>query len=213
MRQLTSRQREILTFIQDYQQRQGLPPTQQEIADGLGIAHRIAVRDHLRALARKQAIDFIEGRSRGIRVLGAASPVPAGLPLIGSIAAGRPLIAPENVEELLAADPGWFRPRAHFLYRVSGDSMIGAHILDGDLAGIHAQPEARNGQIVAARIEDAATGDETITLKRYRQQGAEVWLSSENPDYAPIRVDLAQQRFQIEGIFAGLIRRSGQAGP
>lgn len=209
MRALTPRQREILAFIQDFQQREGLPPTQQEIADGLGIAHRIAVRDHLRALAKKQAIDFIEGRSRGIRVRAAGEPPAAGLPLIGSIAAGRPLIAPENIEALLPVDPSWFRPRASFLYRVRGDSMTGAHILDGDLAGIHAQPEARNGQIVAARIEDAATGDETVTLKRYRQDGGTVWLCSENPQYAPIRVDLALQKFQIEGVFVGLIRRDG----
>jgi repressor LexA len=204
---LTARQRQVLEFIRTHQLRYGLPPTQQEIADGLGIAHRIAVRDHLRALARKGAIDLQEGTARGIRILMAEeAQAPEGLPLIGSIAAGQPLIAPENVEALLPVDAGFFRPRASFLYRVRGDSMIGAQISDGDLVALHAQPEAYNGQIVAARIEDAATGDETITLKRFRREGSLVWLHSENPAYDPIRVDLERQRCQIEGIFVGLIR-------
>jgi repressor LexA len=212
MSSLTHRQRQVLEFIEEYQASRHRPPTQQEIADGLGIAHRVAVRDHLLALARKGAIAFAEGSARGIRLLARAEANPAArqLPLIGSIAAGQPLIAPENVEALLPVQADFFRPRASFLYRVRGDSMSGAQIADGDLVALHAQPEAQPGQIIAARIEDAATGDETITLKRYRPgRGAErglVWLHSENPEYAPIRIDLATQRFQIEGLFVGLIR-------
>jgi repressor LexA len=155
--------------------------------------------------------------ARGIRLLEAAEQaltLQYELPMIGRIAAGTPLTANENIEERLVVDPELFRPRADFLHRVSGHSMQDAGILDGDLVGIHRQDTADNGQIVAAVLPDARTGDDRITLKRYLRRGHRITLKAENsaPEYAPIEVDLAHTAeggpaFRIAGIYAGLIRR------
>jgi len=155
---------------------------------------------------------LLSGTSRGLRLTEQAQAAndPWRLPLVGRIAAGQPVLAPDHVEEQLRIDPALFQPRADFLYRVQGRSMERLHILPGDLVGIHQQSTARSNQVVAVAIEDRLTGEPTLTLKRYRQQGQMVTLLSENDDqqtYAPIVIDLGRQRCEIVGLFAGLIRR------
>lgn len=211
MDQLPTKQRELLAFLQRFCERHGLPPSRGDIAEALGITRQTADQ-HLRALAAKGYIELLPGTSRGIRL---AEPAEAAndaytLPLIGRIAAGQPVLAPDHIEDQLRVDPSLFRPRADFLYRVHGHSMERAHILPGDLVGIHAQPRAEAGQIVAVAVEDRQTGEPTLTLKRYQRQGELVQLLSENEDqdtYAPIRIDLRTQRLDIVGIYVGLLRR------
>jgi repressor LexA len=211
MHKLPARQQDLMDFILRFARDSGLPPTRGDIAAALGITRQTADQ-HLRALATKGLIELLPDTSRGIRILDAdalAANDPWRLPLVGRIAAGAPVLAPDHVEEQLRVDPALFQPRADFLYRVQGRSMERAHILPGDLVGIHQQATARNNQIVAVAIEDRLTGEPTLTLKRYRQQDRMVTLLSENDDqqtYAPIVIDLGRQRCEIVGLFAGLIR-------
>lgn len=210
---LTTRQFEILTFIQEWIRERGFPPSHGDVAERFGF-NRNAAREHLLALARKGEIELSPNDARGIRVLKDASgPRQFELPLFGNIAAGAPLTAPENAQEWLRIDPDLFRPRADFLHRVSGDSMIDAGIFDGDLVGIHHQSEAANGDIIAACLLDRRTGYESITLKRYRRRGRQVSLIAENARYAPIEIDLAKDEaaqelpaFRIAGVMVGLFR-------
>lgn len=206
---LTDRQREILELIARHIQTTGVPPTRAEIARALGFRSANAAEDHLRALARHGAIELTRGRSRGIRLLeggvgeGASLPMEAGLPVIGRVAAGRPILAVEHVEDRHPIDPNLFRPRADFLLRVRGSSMRDAGILDGDLLAVHAAREARNGQIVVARL------GEEVTVKRLRRHARwthRVQLLAENPDFPPIAVDLREQELVIEGVAVGLLR-------
>lgn len=212
MDQLPAKQQALLDFILRFARDAGLPPTRGDIADALSITRQTADQ-HLRALATKGLIELMPGTSRGIRVVDTAALAandPYRLPLVGRIAAGAPLLAPSHIEETLRVDPAMFQPRADFLYRVQGYSMERMHILPGDLVGIHAQPTARDHQIVAVAVEDLMTGEPTLTLKRYRQQDRIVTLLSENDDqetYAPIVIDLRQQRCEIVGLYAGLIRQ------
>jgi repressor LexA len=218
MSELTDRQAEILNFIQKRLRHDGMPPTRQDIATEFGFGSPSAAESHLRAIEAKGYIQIVRGSSRGIRLLASAHKARAfqfELPLVGRIAAGTPITAQENVEATVVVDPNLFRPRADFLHRVDGHSMKNAGILDGDLVGIHEQPEAENGTIVAAVIAEKRSDDDTITLKRYFRRGGRVILKSENDDprYKPIEVDLAdlaesQERapFRIAGIFVGLIR-------
>jgi repressor LexA len=220
MDSLPPKQRELLAYLQRFCAQQGLPPSRGDLADALGISRQTADQ-HLRALAGKGFIELMPGTSRGIRLLeqdaaAAAANDPYRLPLVGRIAAGQPVLAPAHIEDHLRVDPALFRPRADFLYQVHGRSMERAHILPGDLVGIHAQPRAEAGQIVAVAIEDRQTGEPTLTLKRYQRQGEVVSLLSENEDqerYAPIRIDLRQQRLDIVGIYAGLLRRPQEGRP
>lgn len=212
MSQLTPRQAEILQFIQRRVLQDGYPPSQRDIAEHFGFAQN-AARDHLLALEKKGQIEMAPNGARAIRLLADVEALPEGLPLLGRISAGAPISAPENAEHWLSIDPELFSPRADFLHRVQGDSMIDAGILSGDLVGIHQQSEAANGQIVAACLLDTRTGFETITLKRYHRRGSTVTLKAENPKYAPIVVDLAQAAedqdgapFRIAGIMGGLLR-------
>ncbi len=197
MKKLSPGQSRVLEFIRAHSAAHGLPPTQAEIAQGLGFASRTAAKDHLLALARKGALELVPGASRGIRLLDGA---PAGLPLIGRVAAGSPLLAVENIESRHAVDPALFRPRADYLLRVQGQSMRDIGILDGDLLAVHRTPEARDGQIVVARLDDE------VTVKRLRRRGAVIQLLAENPDYAPLTVDPKQQTLHIEGLAVGVIR-------
>lgn len=219
MSDLTDRQAEILHFIQKTLRHSGMPPTRADIAEAFGFGSPSAAEAHLRAIEAKGYIQLIRGSSRGIRLLQRASKAPAyqfELPLVGRIAAGTPLTAPENVEGHVVVDPALFQPRADFLHRVSGHSMKDAGILDGDLVGIHEQAVADPGQIVAAVVTDDRSGDQAVTLKRYFRRGHRVVLKSENSDarYKPIEIDLAgigvdsqeAPRFRIAGIYAGLIR-------
>jgi len=219
MRPLTERQAAILAFLQDQIGFEGMPPTRAEIGKRFGFQSRASAEEQLRVLERKGYVELLADSPRGIKLtaLGQAPrPVQHELPLIGSIAAGTPILAEVNVETRIALNRDLFRPAADFLHRVSGHSMTEAGILDGDLVGIHAQSEADNNQIVAAVVADARTGEEFITLKRYIRRGPLVILKPENndPRYQPIEIDLSNSaadsqeptRFRIAGIFAGLIR-------
>ena len=203
MTELTPRQQQILQWLRDTLARSGLPPTRAEMCGALGFKSPNAAEEHLRALARKGAIELVAGASRGIRLPGAGRSLPPGLPVVGRVAAGSPLLAEENVEDHWAVAPELFRPKADYLLRVVGASMQGAGILDGDLLAVHRTPEgeARNGQIVVARL-----GDE-VTVKRFRRRGSVVRLLPENPAFEPLQVDLAREPLVIEGIGVGVIRR------
>lgn len=207
---LTDRQQQILDFIRQAVTRTGFPPTRAEIAQALGFRSPNAAEDHLKALARKGAIELTAGASRGIRLKEAATtsvqamlPIPAlaqlMLPLIGRVAAGSPILAAEHVERDVGVDPGLFAQRPDYLLKVRGMSMRDAGILDGDLLAVKKTGEARDGQIVVARI------DEDVTVKRLQRQGGRIQLLPENPDFEPILVQ-AGQEFALEGIAVGLIR-------
>jgi repressor LexA len=204
MSDLTSRQRQILDFIRDHLEANGMPPTRAEIAQALGFKSANAAEEHLRALQRKGAIDLLPGASRGIQLKDTLRDQ-LGLPLIGRVAAGRPILAEENIEARFQVDPKLFSPPPHYLLKVQGMSMKGIGILDGDLVAVHRTPEVRNRQVVVARL------DNEVTVKRYRQEGSIVWLLPENPDFEPIRVDLKEQSMLIEGVVVGVLRRGAKA--
>lgn len=201
---LTARQRQVLAFIGSALEAHGRPPTRSEIAEALGFRSANAAEEHLRALARKGAIELVPGASRGIRLTAARALPPAGLPVIGRVAAGQPLLAVEHIEEHLELNPGMFHPPASYLLRVKGASMQDAGILDGDLLAVHATAQAGNGQIVVARVEDE------VTVKRFRRQDERVWLLPENSGFSPIEIDLRQQSLVIEGLVVGVLRNRVQ---
>jgi repressor LexA len=205
MSDLTPRQTQILRLIQDAISNTGMPPTRKEIARELGFRSPNAAEDHLRALARKGVIALLPGASRGIQLRDTMREQ-LGLPLIGRVAAGRPILAEEHIEARLQIDPDVFQPRPHYLLKVVGMSMKDAGILDGDLVAVHRTPEVRNRQIVVARLENE------VTVKRYRQEGSIAWLLPENADFEPIRVDLKEEEFLIEGVVVGVIRRGKSQG-
>ena len=198
MNTLTRRQSEVLDVIRSHIADTGYPPTRADIAAELGFRSANAAEEHLKALARKGAIEVIPGTSRGIRLPGGN-----GLPIVGRVAAGSPLLAVEHIEDTCDVPPSFFRPAADFLLRVHGDSMTGAGILDGDLLAVHKTFEARTGQIVVARIEDE------VTVKRLQRtsRADQILLLPENDDYDPIEVDLRRQELVIEGRSVGVIRR------
>jgi repressor LexA len=199
MHQLTPRQSEILLFIQGFMEEAGMPPTRAEIARELGFKSANAAEEHLRALQRKGALELIPGTSRGIQLKDYMREQ-LGLPLVGRVAAGQPILAEEHIEAHYRIDTSLFDPRPHYLLRVQGMSMKNAGILDGDLVAVHRTPEVRNGQIIVARLEDE------VTVKRYRQEGSLVRLLPENDDFEPITVDLKQESMMIEGVVVGLVR-------
>jgi repressor LexA len=194
---LTARQSQILDLIRGYIADEGCPPTRAEIANILGFRSPNAAEDHLRALQRKGYIEIVAGSSRGIRLVDEDP----GLPVVGRVAAGEPILAEQHIEDYQQLEPGLFRPRADYLLRVHGDSMKDAGILDNDLLAVHSTQQAENGQIVVARI------DEEVTVKRFRRRGSIVRLLPENPDYEPIRIDLKDQPLVIEGLAVGVLRK------
>jgi repressor LexA len=195
MRDLTPRQQEILQLIRDRIEASGLPPTRAEIAKEFGFRSPNAAEDHLRVLARKGVLELLPGASRGIRLTDGG-----GLPVVGRVAAGSPILAQEHVEAHYQIDPALFVPRADYLLKVQGMSMKDAGILDGDLLAVHRSSEARSGQVVVARLDDE------VTVKRFRKRGHVVELLPENPDFSPIVVDLRRQELVLEGIAVGVIR-------
>jgi len=209
-RELTPRQRQIMALIRNHIRDTGFPPTRAEIARELGFRSANAAEEHLRALARRGVIELHPGTSRGIRLLEAAEDEFL-LPVVGRVAAGNPILASEHIEDHYRLDPGLFQPRAHYLLRVYGNSMQDAGILDADLLVVHRTREARNGQIVVARLEDE------VTVKRFRRHGRwphRVQLLPENPDFEPIPLDLRVQELVIEGLGVGVLRRGlGGAKP
>jgi len=199
MSDLTPRQSQVLHLIRQKLVETGMPPTRAEIAQQLGFRSPNSAEEHLRVLERKGCIELLPGASRGIRLRDVIREQ-LGLPLIGRVAGGRPILAEENIVEHLRIDPDIFRPRPHYLLKVVGMSMQNAGILDGDLVAVHRTPEVRHRQIVVARIEDE------VTVKRYSQKGNIVWLLPENEEFEPIRVDPREQPFLIEGVVVGVVR-------
>lgn len=197
---LTPRQQQILELIKQHIENTGYPPTRAEIANELGFKSPNAAEEHLRALARKGVIEMISGTSRGIRLL--LEEEPSGLPLIGRVAAGEPILAVENIEDYLEVAANMFYPQADYLLRVHGMSMKNVGIMDGDLLAVHKADTAENGQIVVARIEDEVT---VKRLKKTRKRH-EIMLLPENEELEPILVDLKEQNFAIEGLGVGVIR-------
>ena len=201
MQGLTPRQSEILHMIQEFIVDSGMPPTRAEIAKELGFKSANAAEEHLRALQRKGVLELVPGTARGIQLKDSLREQ-LGLPLVGRVAAGSPILAEEHIETHYRLDPALFNPKPHYLLRVHGMSMKNAGILDGDLVAVHRTPEVRSRQIVVARVEDE------VTVKRYRQEGSTVWLLPENEDFEPIQVDLNTQTMVIEGVVVGVIRDS-----
>jgi repressor LexA len=195
MSDLTPRQAEILDLIRASIAERGSPPTRAEIAEAFGFRSANAAEEHLKALARKGVIELLPGSSRGIRLL-----EEAGLPVVGKVSAGAPILAEQHIDAHYEVDPRVFRPRADYLLRVRGMSMRDAGILDGDLLAVHRTREARNGQVVVARVDDE------VTVKRFQRRGDRVQLLAENPDYQPINVDLRRQTLVIEGLGVGVLR-------
>ena len=194
---LTSRQQEILQLIRDTVEQEGRPPTRAEICTAFGFRSPNAAETHLRALAAKGAITLEEGRARGIRLMEAL-----GLPLIGRVAAGSPILAAEHIQGRYQVDPGLFSPRADYLLKVRGMSMRDAGILDGDLLAVQKAKDAKNGQIVVARLGD------DVTVKRLRRTSKAIELIPENPDFETIVVPFDESDFELEGIAVGLIRNT-----
>ena len=221
---LTDRQQQILDLIRQAIANTGFPPTRAELATVLGFKSANAAEDHLRALARKGVIELTAGASRGIRLTELANDwqeanddptitseqprlktLPGSgfllLPLIGRVAAGHPILATENIEKEINIDPDMFDQRPDYLLKVKGLSMRDAGILDGDLLAIKKTGDARNGQIVVARIDDE------VTVKRLSKSGSRIELLPENPDFQPIVIQPGQD-FSLEGIALGLIRNT-----
>lgn len=197
MIKLTKRQNEIFKFIQDQMAATGAPPTRAEIATNMGFKSPNAAEDHLRALARKGVIELVPGTSRGIRLLVDNS----GLPIVGAVAAGQPILAQEHIQNTYKIDKEIFHPHADYLLKVKGDSMKNIGIMNGDLLAVHSTTSAQPGQIIVARIDD-----NEVTVKRFYKDGNVVTLIAENEHYQPIKVDLTKQNFIIEGIGVGIIR-------
>jgi len=215
---LTARQQQILDLIQSAIARTGAPPTRAEIAAELGFKSANAAEEHLQALARKGVIELVSGTSRGIRLKGDAlrslnesrnnqfslslpGMAQLALPLIGRVAAGSPILAQEHVDQTYYVENTLFQRQPDYLLKVRGMSMRDAGIMDGDLLAVQATKEARNGQIVVARL-----GDE-VTVKRLKRNKQVIELHAENPDYATIIVQPGEP-FEIEGLAVGLIRNT-----
>lgn len=201
MKALTLRQSQVLDIIKDNIQQTGMPPTRAEIAGILGFKSANAAEEHLKALARKGVITMMPGTSRGIRLV-EEEPEETGLPLIGRVAAGEPILAQQHIESHYQLDPALFHPAADFLLRVKGMSMKNIGIMDGDLLAVHKTQEVRNGQVVVARLDDE------VTVKRFQRKGNKVSLLPENEELRPIEVDLRSQELIIEGLAVGVIRNS-----
>ena len=205
MRPLTARQQEVLELLKRHLETTGMPPTRAEISRELGFKSPNAAEEHLKALARKGAIEIVAGASRGIRIIddSANDEEEEGLPLIGRVAAGEPILAEQHIEGTYHVDANMFKPQADFLLKVYGQSMKDIGILDGDLLAVHSTKDVRNGQIVVARIEDE------VTVKRLERKGSVIYLHAENKEFQPIVVNLEEQpHFEIEGIAVGIIRNN-----
>ena len=197
MKKLTPRQTEVLAFIKSYIDETGYPPTRADIASELGFKSANASEEHLKALARKGAIEMIPGTSRGIKL-----PENQGIPIVGRVAAGNPILAEEHIEDYCELPATFFNPTADYLLQVRGDSMLEIGILDGDLLAVHRTRNINNGDIIVARIEDE------VTVKRFHKGRSkhQVTLEPENKEYSPIEVDLRHQEFEIEGLGVGILR-------
>ncbi|ROS00307.1 SOS-response transcriptional repressor LexA [Sinobacterium caligoides] len=201
MIKLTARQAEVLSLIKRHIRDSGLPPTRADIAKELGFKSANAAEEHLRALAKKGAIEIIPGTSRGIRIT--AQEEDLGLPIIGQVAAGNPILAEQNIDDHVKMPEQFFSPTADYLLRVRGESMKNIGIMDGDLLAVHSTSDVREGQVVVARIDDEVT----VKRLKYGKNKRQLMLLPENEEFEPIIVDLADQEVTIEGISVGVIRR------
>lgn len=220
---LTTRQQQILDLVQSAIERTGAPPTRAEIAAELGFRSPNAAEEHLQALARKGVIELVGGTSRGIRLksdtlrqLNEARlsqfgkqyslPLPSlaqlTLPLVGRVAAGSPILAQEHIDQTFVVESSLFPRKPDYLLKVRGMSMRDAGIMDGDLLAVQRTKDARNGQIVVARLGD------DVTVKRLRRTRTSIELLPENPDFEPIVVPFGSVDFELEGIAVGLIRNT-----
>ena len=212
MTKLTARQQQVFDLIRRAIERTGFPPTRAEIAAELGFSSANSAEEHLRALARKGVIELAAGASRGIRLLGGAEDSPyqftlphasimqLSLPLIGRVAAGSPILAQEHISQHYACDPALFSSKPDYLLKVRGLSMRDAGIFDGDLLAVQKKSEAKDGQIIIARLGD------DVTVKRLKRRPNGIELIAENPDYENIFVQAGSAEFALEGIAVGLIR-------
>ncbi len=198
MAKLTARQQQVLDLIRRHIDDTGYPPTRADIARELGFRSANAAEEHLKALARKGAIEIIPGASRGIRL-----PEERGLPIVGRVAAGSPVLAEEHIEDYCELPADFFHPAADYFLRVTGDSMVGIGICDGDLLAVHSTPVANDGDVVVARLDDE------VTVKRLRRgrERHRLQLLPENPAYTAIEIDLREQACVIEGLSVGVVRR------
>lgn len=200
MSKLTQRQSEVLALIKTHIEETGFPPTRADIARELGFKSANAAEEHLKALARKGAIEMIAGASRGIRI---CETEPQGIPIVGQVAAGSPILAQEHIEDYCEMPSSFFHPAADYFLRVRGDSMIDIGIFENDLLAVHKTSQAENGDIIIARVDDE------VTVKRLKKTRSkyQILLMPENQDYSPIEVDLRHQDFAIEGLSVGIVRR------
>jgi repressor LexA len=199
LKPLTKRQQQIFDLIKETISDTGMPPTRAEIALFFGFKSANAAEEHLKALAKKGYIEMLPGTSRGIR-LAEQFLEEEGLPLVGRVAAGEPILAQEHVEDHYKMDGSLFHPAADYLLRVDGESMKDIGILDGDILAVHQTTDVQNGQVIVARVENE------VTVKRFKREGNVVYLHAENEDFSPIVVDLSCQEFNVEGLAVGVIR-------
>ena len=199
MEKLTQRQEQVLSVIRRYIDETGYPPTRADIARELGFKSANAAEEHLKALARKGAIEMVAGASRGIRL-----PESEGIPIVGRVAAGSPVLAQEHIEDYCDMPASFFKPAADYFLRVTGDSMVDIGIFDEDLLAVHRTTDVHDGDIVVARI------DNEVTVKRLKRGKNPRYLEllPENSEYRPIKVDLQDRDFAIEGISVGILRRT-----
>ncbi|WP_196157817.1 transcriptional repressor LexA [Reinekea sp. G2M2-21] len=198
MDKLTARQQQVLDVVKENIEETGYPPTRAEIAKILGFKSPNAAEEHIKALARKGYIEIIQGASRGIRLPESET----GLPVIGRVAAGSPILAEEQIAEYVDLPKGLFHPSADFMLQVQGLSMKNIGILEDDLIAVHKTDRVRNGDIIVARVGD------DVTVKRYEKKGNIVTLYPENDEFEPIEVNLKKEEFVVEGLYVGVIRRS-----
>ena len=197
---LTKRQLEILDLIHASIDENGMPPTRSEIADNLGFKSLNAAEDHLKALEKKEFIKLVPNVSRGIKILKKTNNKNVGLPIVGQVAAGQPILAIEHVESHISIDPFLFEKKADYLLRVKGESMLNSGIRDGDLLVVHATKVVRNNQIVVARLDDE------VTVKRFKKAGSKIYLIPENDNFDRIEVNSKYGEFIIEGLGIGILR-------
>ena len=195
MEKLTKRQSEVLDLIREFLRVTGFPPTRADIARHFGFRSANASEEHLRTLARKGYITMLPGASRGIRLTDGV-----GIPIIGKVAAGNPILSELHIQGRAGIDPNLFKPYADYLLKVRGMSMRDAGILEGDLIAVHRTKSVRSGQIIVARVNNE------VTVKKFRRQSNEVQLISQNPEFPIIYVDLKREQFEVEGLAVGVIR-------